>query len=503
MQLYKAMMLALIALTGPVSCNFYTASSLIDGSSISTSSLLTSDSTSNGIDTVNTQEYFDFFAPTSKVDIQVTMTRNNLFLLEQYGLSGDERTEIYLPASIAISVDNGTLVNDYAYAQVGIRMKGNTSKTEFIDDEGNFIDNIHYKVSFDEFVIDQRFLDMAKLDLKWNRNVDHTQIRQAYAYKMFAAYLDMTPNATLTTLGITQTGTFGSDHTHLGVYTVIEAIDKRLIKRNYTTLDSEGNLYKVTYNNKGPANFRMSGAVLKNGSTYSALNNGMIGIEDMAVNYRPSYDLKTNKLAPNFTDMATLIGRINSSTNYSSTTMKTVLDAAIDIDQFLRLEAVAYFMGNPDDLRNNYNNAYVYFTPSTGQAIFMPYDFDRALGMNGNWDPTGNSMTDVAPFSDQAYGYWGDQYQANPLYKFTTIPGGITSYLDAYRGYLNDILDGEWLTSAQFNAMYNQYKGNYENDLIPDNSLPYVPFSLIANAEYNWTFAAYIAAKRDTAEQVL
>ncbi len=348
MQLYKATMLALIVLTGPVSCNFYTTSSLVDGSLTSTASLPTSDSTSAGIDTVNTQEYFDFFAPTSKVDIQVTITRNNLILLEQYGLSGDERTEIYLPASIAISVDNGTSINDYTFAQVGIRMKGNTSKTEFIDDAGNIYDNIHYKVSFDEFVIDQRFLDMAKLDLKWNRNVDHTQIRQAYAYKMFAAYMEMTPEATLTTLGITQTGTFGSVHTHLGVYTAVEAIDKRLVKRNYTTLDGEGNLYKVTYNNKGPADFRMSGAVLKSGSTYSALNNGKIGIEDMAVNYRPSYDLKTNKLAPNFTDMATLIGRINSSTNYSSTTMKTVLDTAIDIDQFLRLEAVAYFMGNPD-----------------------------------------------------------------------------------------------------------------------------------------------------------
>jgi hypothetical protein len=27
-------------------------------------------------------------------------------------------------------------------------------------------------------------------------------------------------------------------------------------------------------------------------------------------------------------------------------------------------------MGNPDDLRNNYNNAYVYFVPSTGKAVY-------------------------------------------------------------------------------------------------------------------------------------
>jgi hypothetical protein len=45
----------------------------------------------------------------------------------------------------------------------------------------------------------------------------------------------------------------------------------------------------------------------------------------------------------------------------------------------------------------------------------MPYDFDRAFVVNGNWDPTGNSMTGVdrIPITPKAIG--GDKYNVNPL----------------------------------------------------------------------------------------
>ena len=56
------------------------------------------------------------------------------------------------------------------------------------------------------------------------------------------------------------------------------------------------------------------------------------------------------------------------------------------MDNFLKFEAVSYFLGNPDDLRNNYNNYYIYFNKSTGKMIFIPYDLDRCLGVTNGWD---------------------------------------------------------------------------------------------------------------------
>ncbi len=505
MNIIKFLSLLLIT-TGPVSCSFLPSSGSISDTLTSgftiTSATTSEDTTSsvdNGPDIVSTPEYVDFFATTSKVSINITISKDNLVRLEEYGLSGDEREDEYFPISITIDVDNGTLIRNYAFEQVGLRMKGNLSKDTFIDHETGYIYNlIHFKVSFDHYVLNQRFLSMSSFDLKWNRNVDDTNIRQVYAYKMFKDYLDVSLDATLGNIGITQTSDHGNTFTDLGVYTILETVDKRLIKRQFPFAEAEGNLYKVRYTSEGPAEFRKSGAVLRSGSTYVALTNGKIGIEDLATNYHPSYDLKTNNIAPNFSDIANLIGNIDNSTDYDSDANKAILDNLMEMESFLKMEAVAYFMGNPDDFRNNYNNLYLYFVPSTGRAIFIPYDFDRAFGMNGNWDPTGNSMTQAAPYATKAYGFGGDQEHMNPLYRFTIFSGAHPTYRAMYTSYLNQILDSEWLTDDYFENMYHDYELNYSGEVSTDNDLPYCSFSLTNNSEFNWTFSSYLDAKRNT-----
>lgn len=43
-------------------------------------------------------------------------------------------------------------------------------------------------------------------------------------------------------------------------------------------------------------------------------------------------------------------------------------------------------MGNPDDSRNNSNNYYIYFNSKTNKMSFIPYDFDRCLGILKDWE---------------------------------------------------------------------------------------------------------------------
>jgi hypothetical protein len=50
------------------------------------------------------------------------------------------------PADMTIEIAGAT----YKYYEVGVRMKGNTSRTEFLNSDGSFMDGkyAHFKVSF-------------------------------------------------------------------------------------------------------------------------------------------------------------------------------------------------------------------------------------------------------------------------------------------------------------------------------------------------------------------
>ena len=489
------------------------------------SSTLTSNSDSSNSDSSYIQpvieenlDYLSFFNPTTKIVVELIITANNLQQLNDDGLSNSSAREIYHEATVKFLVtyqDNSNKL--YELEQVGVRMKGNLSRLEFVNDEGYIYDLVHFKFNFSEFIPNQRLLGMSKLDLKWNRNFDHSQIKQLYAYKFFQDYLPIAPNATLGSLSITQTNVPNrSNHltTYMGVYTLLETIDRRVIKRIFPENEANGNLYKLTYtydarsDSQWPANFRQSQTILVSGNTYSRIEGGKIGIENWDINppYRPSYDLKTNKQNPNFSDMANLIGLLKSTTNYSNAAIKNQLETKVNIDAFIMMEAIAYFIGNPDDFRNNFNNAYVYFVPSTQQAIFIPYDFDRGFGAHGNWDPTfennkGPSLTKVAPFELALLEDNIDRQ--NPLYRFTVMQGAIADYLNTYRQYLNQISESKWLTRSYFESMHQQYALNYGASVIPDNELPYAQFSLNATTHpsypvFNMTFHQYLEAKKTT-----
>ena len=101
----------------------------------------------------------------------------------------------------------------------------------------------------------------------------------------------------------------------------------------------------------------------------------------------------------------------------------------VDMDYFVKYEAVSYFVGDPDDARNNYNNHYVYFLKSSGKAIFIPCDLDRTFGITKSYNPSGDAMVSISPYSKRAMGTGGEQ-QRNPLYIKTVCRGGY--YVDEY-----------------------------------------------------------------------
>jgi hypothetical protein len=118
-------------------------------------------------------------------------------------------------------------------------------------------------------------------------------------------------------------------------------------------------------------------------------------------------------------------------------------------------------MGNPVDLRNNYNNCYVYFLKSSGKAVFIPYDYDRCLGINREWNPNGNSMTRDDPY--------GNGNQQSPVFRYSVDKGGF--YTQEYTQVLLEVAENELLRPESFEARFNIAKSFYKDLVQPGRRL--------------------------------
>ena len=499
----------------------FVVSSCTPPSILPSSSQLIQDASFEGIDT--------FFAPTTKVMVELTMTTAVLKQINEFG-NDNTRRDVYHKVAVDIEVTPlNQPVQTYSFPIAGVRMKGNTSRTDFVESDGLIRDFAHFKIDFksdisDGYAPNDYFFGMTQLDMKWNRNLDHTHIRQLYGHKMYKDFIPLMPDATLGGVTIVQQDQNNPSlkTTYLGLYTLIEPMNRRLMVRHFgENEESNGNLYKTTYTSTGPADFTRPNAVISSGTTHFRTGT-KIGIENNGNDYHPSYDLKTNTLLPNYADIVNFIGGINGSTSFNDENFKPQLEALIDMGMFILTEAIAYFLGNPDDLRNWFNNNYVYFLPSTGKAIFIPYDLDRGLGHNGSWDPTldmfpqyGPSMTKISPFENALLKNSNSGTQ-NPLHRFSVMTGGIPSYLDYYKTQLAKIANSEWFVSTslgggqfsgKFYTMHYQYRTTYyptvgDFSLLQPTSPAirdyYVPFSINQNAAANMTFHEYVTNKLQT-----
>ncbi len=434
------------------------------------------------------QEYFDFWEPDTQLHFSLTTPYASLKGIQDAFYSSSEADdEIYYTADLVVDMTTPTYTKHYVLNEVGIRMKGNTSRTDFMNEDGSFYNLIHYKISFDEFQKGRRFLGMKKLDLKWNKNYDATQIKQVYSYKMFESFGVTAPKCTLAPLTLTTTSLpgGGSSTVELGLYELIEAIDKTFIDRRFPETEQGGNLYKCTwgaYNGEWTgSDLRSAGAVHKVAGTYVRTDNGRIGVEVPDSGYYPTYKLKTNETNPDYSDLATLIGVLNSTTDYTNATVLGQIAELMDVNDFLQYETISYFLGDPDDTRNNYNNYYLYFTKNTKRAYFIPFDFDRCLGIVKDWNPSGDAMTSVDPFSNLALGNYSEQ--RNPLYKYFIMNGGSASYRHNFAYDLSIITKETRLSDAHFKGYYDAYYASYHgletvSFLNADGNPLYAPWSL-------------------------
>ena len=445
------------------------------------------------------QLYQQLFDPNNKIEVDLDMSEAELQKLQDDYDRYDEmgsKSPIYRKATVSISVTDAESTVVYRIAEVGVRMKGNTSRTDFYSAEEGIYNFIHLRLDFQETFEDEgyygndrtvwedekllkdrkdrTFATLEKLELRWNKNQDATYLREDYAYEIYRSEGILAPNCTL--------GVFTWNGARMGLYVLEEPVDKVFIERNLPEADWGGDLYKLGWTWQ-PASFTSQKS---------------IGVENEDNGEFYCYDLKTNKKTSQHEASKKLLTGLN-----NGAVTKESFASLVDMDYFLRYAAVSYFLGNPDDLRNNYNNCYIYFLQSTGKMIVIPYDYDRCLGVTVDYNPSGHAMTTEDPFSDRAEGMSnGPQKQESPLFLYSVCKGGF--YVEEFAGVLKDVVKNEMLKPETFEARYHTVAALYSQDVTPERTLQNsdwedysfnIDHTDSADGGSNMSFKDYITAK--------
>lgn len=437
--------------------------------------------------------YQQLFDPESKIEIDLDMSDKELQKLqddyERYRNMGS-KSPIYRLGNMTITITTKQGAVSYLIKEVGARMKGNTSRTSFYNAQEGIYKYIHFKFDFQETFDDEEyygsdckvwetdeareqrkdrtFATLEKLEMRWNKLYDSTYLKESYAYDIFRSEGVLAPRCNI--------GALTWSGARMGIYTVEEPVDKIFIERNLPEEEWGGDLYKLGWTNEG--------------ATFT--NTNSIGVEDEDKGAFFVYDLKTNKKKSTHETLKNMINTLN-----SGNVTKSSFASVVDVDNFLSFAAVSYFMGNGDDLRNNYNNCYMYFLKSSGKAVFIPYDFDRCLGVNREFNPSGHSMTKDNPY--------GEGNQKSPLFRYSVDNGGF--YTSEYTQVLLRVAENELLTPEAFADRFAVAEKLYSNLVTPERTLKNAEgrdfrFDLnrtgSASGGSNMSFADYITAKMTT-----
>lgn len=354
------------------------------------------------------------------------------------------RTGKYRKADLYYTDENG----EVKVGEVGIRTKGNMSRTLPEDEEG--LNRFHFKIKFDEtfdmlegsegYSIrkDRTFANLSELNFKVNDGADSTNIREIFSYDLINSFGVTAPKASMATLTFVIDGV---EHDY-GVIRYIESVDKKFLTQRYGKQSNDGNLYKCLWQNYGPATLMPIRQIQA------------IGIKDWATNYRPTYDLKTNKEEKNYQDLQSFIDNLN---KLEGDDLKAYLEANFSVDRFIKAQALDVLLGEIDGYWSMGNNYYLYFNED-GITEWIPFDYEHVLaaGWNGDpyWSYEGIATADIYQWNNLN----AKMYKEDTTHPLIEKILAIDEYKKKYEDDLTTLMDpkNNYFTYARFLELYNE-----------------------------------------------
>ena len=234
-------------------------------------------------------------------------------------------------------------IADQVLENVGIRFKGNGS---FL--VGRMVDKFSFKIDFNEYDEDLEYLGLTKINL--NSNVtDDSMLREALSYELFRDAGLVASRVAWARVSLTVPGQI--DNKDLGIYSIVEQVDKRFLRHRYGT---------------------GAGMLLKP-STFGTFRY----FQDDWPEYEKAYFPKT-KVTPaqkqRLMEFARLVW-IADDAEFSQ-----AVETYLDMEQFLRFLAVNVLLSNLDSFLTGKQNHYVYLNPQSNKFQIMTWDMDSSFG---------------------------------------------------------------------------------------------------------------------------
>jgi len=409
----------------------------------------TDDKNDTKVEKFNIESFDRLFDDTISRSITVKITQIELNRLDQImrdynNQFGNYKTDEYAKAIMIYEDENGS----FDISDIGFRTRGNLSRVR-IQNNDKSLNLSHFKISFDQDFNPankkRTVFELEEIDLKFNRNYDSTYLTEKFSMDLFNKFEVFAARTTLANFYL-EIDNFKHFY---GVYTIFEPIDKNFIQRRLNSELSDGNLYKSLWQNYGPANL---GIITDLDS---------IGIKDAKTNYRPAYDLKTNKKINDTSDLINFAYLLNT---LNGSYFETFIEENFDVSMFLKYLAINVLLGNPDDYRAMGNNYYIYNQSKTNVWQLIPYDYDHGLGQG--WNPFENYSIglDIYDWRNLNKEFSNVETYPHPLVDKILK---ISKYQLEYESYLKELInpENELFSYQSFLSIYNLSKNLYDANL--------------------------------------
>ena len=317
---------------------------------------------------------------------------------------------------------------------IEIRLKGNSSY-------GHPGNKKSFKIDINKVVQGQNYEGLKKLNFN-NGFKDPTFMRE----KLFSDVCKTmgVPAPRVNYANVYMNGTFW------GFYTVVEQIDDQFLE--WAILEDQGNLFKAGDNSDGqtPAD------LMNYGTTASA--------------YTSRYELKTNTVTNDWTDLITLITDINAS---SAANFETTFNLNFDKTKYLRTLALDNLFSSLDSYLNSARNYYLYHNTVTTKWEWIKWDGNEAFGLYTGGPGLG-SLETLAPNYIAANRPLVSKFFAN------------SNLYEAYKTEMCAIMD-TYFNPTYMNNLATTIKILIQTDVTNDVNKMYTTQNFIDNVEGNIT----------------
>lgn len=229
------------------------------------------------------------------------------------------------------------------YKDVGVRYKGNYT---FMATARSLKKSI--KVDLNRHVEGQKLDGLTMLNFNCGVS-DPARTREVLSYAVFRDAGVPAPRAATAELTLTVPGKY--DKEYVGVYTVVEEVNKGFLKRHFK--DGTGMLLKP----EG----------LQGGLTHQGTN-----WKTYEARYRPKGP-PTDEQKQRLIDFTKLIS------SGSDEEFAREIGSYLDVEAFLRFIAANALLANLDSYLGFGHNYYLYLVPKTKRFVFIPWDLDLSL----------------------------------------------------------------------------------------------------------------------------